>query len=221
MESRLRSILVAAFLVLAPAAASAQTLADYDYENLSFRGIGVDYGWVWPNKVEPAHTWGLRLDLGFLGPAVRIAPSVTYWSSRMKRSELERFAHQLRQLPGVSIDADDLGVIDWGDLAFSVDAQGVFTVPGNVILFAGGGIGIHALNGSGSAVDDTFIEDLLDTVAAGFAVMAGAEYEPIRHLRVYGEGRYALTSDVRYPQVRIGAAFMLPGGSNAAARSAR
>ena len=67
MESRLRSILVAAVLVLAPAAASAQTLADYDYENLSFRGIGLDWGYIWPSKVNSTPTYSLRIDLGYLG----------------------------------------------------------------------------------------------------------------------------------------------------------
>ena len=32
--------------------ASAQELADYDYENLSFRGVGVDVGFIFPN---PGH----------------------------------------------------------------------------------------------------------------------------------------------------------------------
>src|SRR5437868_5245249 len=60
--------------------AEAQTLADYDYENLTFRGIGVDYGLIWPSKVDRTGAYSLRLDLGFLGPGVRVSPSVTYWS---------------------------------------------------------------------------------------------------------------------------------------------
>ena len=73
------------------------------------------------------------------------------------------------------------------------------------------------LNGRGSTIANTFVEDLLDTVAAGFAVMGGAEYEPVRGLRLYGEARYAMTSDVRYPHIRFGAAFMFPGGGGGAA----
>ena len=37
-------------------------------------------------------TFSLRLDLGYLGPAVRIAPTISYWSSDFKRSELGRLA---------------------------------------------------------------------------------------------------------------------------------
>lgn len=226
MGRMLRWILGAAILAAAPAAAGAQTLADYDYESLSFRGIGLDWGLVWPNKVEATDAWGLRIDLGFLGPAVRIAPSITFWSGDMKESELARFADALNELPalrdaGVTVDADDLGNVEWGDLAVSIDAQGVFTVQGNIITFAGAGLGLHVLNGSGGSINDTFVEDLLDTVAAGFAVMGGAEYEPVPGLRMYGEARYAMTSDVRYPQVRFGLAFMFPGSTGAAAGGGR
>jgi hypothetical protein len=40
--------------------------------------------------------------------------------------------------------------------------------------------------------------------------MGGAEYEVGSRLRVYGELRYTLLSDVRYPGIRLGAALMLP-----------
>lgn len=221
MERMLRWTLAAALLLALPGSGRAQTLADYDYDQLSFRGIGLDWGLVWPNKVEATDAWGLRIDLGFLGPAVRIVPSVTYWSADMKRSELNRLADALNELPplideGVTIDGDDLGTVDWGNLAFTIDAQGVFTIPGNVITYFGAGAGVHVLNGSGGAIEDTFVEDLLDTVAAGFAVMGGLEYDATRHFRLYGEARYALTSDVRYPQIRFGGAFMFPRSPAAA-----
>ena len=63
-------LLVLAFGVAAPAAA--QDLADYDYENLSFRGIGFDWGFIWPTKVTSTATYSVRADLGFLGPSVRL-----------------------------------------------------------------------------------------------------------------------------------------------------
>ena len=36
----------------APATLGAQTLEEYDYENLEFRGLGVHLGYVFPMKVE-------------------------------------------------------------------------------------------------------------------------------------------------------------------------
>jgi hypothetical protein len=198
-----------------PRAAHAQSLADYDYENLNFRGIGFDYGYIWPSKVEPAAMWSLRLDLGYLGPAVRIAPGISYWSSRFRRTELERLAARLSQLPplqeqGVAITAADLGTVEWSDLALNLDAHVVWTAPLGIFTFLGTGLSLHALNGRGESIGDTFVEDLLDSVTAGAALLAGFELQPVSRLRVYAEARYTLVSDVRYPGLRIGAALMLP-----------
>jgi hypothetical protein len=212
---RLALQLAAIVLCLVPAAADAQTLADYDYENLTFRGIGLDWGYIWPSKVEATSTYSVRLDLGFLGPAVRIAPSISYWSSRMRTRELDRLADRLNRLPpleeqDVLITADDLGTIHWSDLALSLDGHVVWTAPFDIITFVGTGVSLHALNGRGDVIDDTFIEDLLDSTSAGVAFMAGFEVQAAPRLRIYGEARYTLVSDVRYPGLRVGASLMLP-----------
>lgn len=200
----------------------AQTLADYDYENLTFRGIGADYGYIWPTKVESTDHYSIRLDLGFLGPALRISSSVSYWSSSLKVQELQRLADRLEQLPalqaqGVDLTASDLGRVSWSDLAVSVDANMMWTVPLDIITYLGGGIGLHALNGRGSSIEDTFVEDLLDSTSPSIALSAGAEYQIIERLRIYAEGRYTLLSDIRYPGVRAGLSIMLPGRPAAAA----
>ncbi|MBI4410200.1 MAG: hypothetical protein HY561_10860 [Gemmatimonadetes bacterium] len=186
----------------------AQTLADYDYENLSFRGIGFDWGWLWPSKVEPTSAYSLRLDLGYLGPGVRIAPSITYWSSRMRERELKRLAERLRPL-GATVTADQLAPIDWSDLALQLDAHYVWTTPVRLLPYVGGGLGVHTLNGQGKAIQDTFVEDLLDAITAGVVVLAGLEYAPLDRFRLYGEARYTLLADVHYGGVRIGGAIML------------
>src|SRR5215510_13846069 len=113
MKKHLSCFAVAACLTMSFQGAQAQDLADYDYENLAFRGVGVDLGFIWPNKVDATLAYSLRVDMGFLGPAVRIMPVVTYWKSTFQREELERLATQLSRIPGVSIDADQLGTIDW------------------------------------------------------------------------------------------------------------
>jgi hypothetical protein len=208
-------LMLACASVLFPAPTHAQDLADYDYENLAFRGIGFDWGYIWPTKVEPTSVFTVRLDLGYLGPAVRILPSVSYWSSRFRTTELDRLAGRLSQLPplrerDIVITAADLGTVDWSDLTLALDAHVVWTTPFSVLTFVGAGVALHALNGRGEAIDDTFIEDLLDSTTAGGAVMAGGEVQPFSRLRLYGEVRYSLTSDVRHPGIRLGAALMLP-----------
>jgi hypothetical protein len=215
MRSRVRLLTLAGAILTCALPAHAQELADYDYENLTFRGIGFDYGYIWPSKVEATPMYSMRLDLGFLGPAVRLAPSLSYWSSRFRADELDRLADRLNSLPplqeqGVVITADDLGTVEWSDVTMSLDAHFVWTAPLDIIAFIGVGGSIHALNGRGDAIADTFVEDLLDSTTAGAALLGGLEIQPISRLRVYGEARYTLVSDVRYPAVRIGAALMLP-----------
>lgn len=225
---RTRNALPAAALLAAllttglPRAALAQGLASYDYENLTFRGIGADVGRIWPNKVNATWAYAIRFDLGFLGPAIRIVPTLSYWKSRLKTSELERLAGQLTELPalqaqGAVITAQDLGTVDWSSLAFGLDAQAVWTAPLHVFTWIGAGFGLYSMNGKGDAIDDTFIDDLLDTAAAGVSVMAGLEFEPAARLRLYTEGRYTVQSDIRYPTLRIGAALMFPSGTDARA----
>jgi hypothetical protein len=212
---RLSLLLTVAVLLLVPAMARAQSLADYDYENLTFRGIGLDYGFIWPNKVEPTSVFSLRLDLGYLGPAVRITPVLSYWSSHLRARELERMADRLSNLPvlldkGVVLSAADLGRVEWSDLVLGIDSHLVWTAPLEILTFVGVGASLHALNGRGNLIDDTFIEDLLDSTAAGVAILAGVEMQPVDRLRVYGEARYTLASSIRYPSLRIGGAVMLP-----------
>ena len=199
---------------LAAAPIQAQDIADFDYENLSFRGIGVDLGWIMPTRVEPEASFGLRMDLGYLGPGLRVTPTMRYWSSRMKAGEVRTLEVRLNELvdaqspPGTPPANVDLGRIDWSDLAVGVDGHVVWSVPMGFLTYLGGGAAAHIMNGSGPAVSDTFIEDLLDTVTAGFNLHGGVEYLLNEQLRLYGTLRYELLGDLRYGEVRVGTQFM-------------
>jgi hypothetical protein len=207
-----------ALVLLAGAAsrASAQGLEDYDYENLTFRGFGADYGMIWPDRVEQTGMYSLRIDLGYLGPGVRIAPSIGFWSSSLKRAERERLVDQLNEFGG-DMTVDELGEIDWSDLYFNVDAHAVWTAPLGVLTYVGAGVGVHALNGQGQSIQNTFVEDLLDSITVSGDLIAGVEYPVIPRLRLYGEARFTLMSDIHYPGIRVGASFMLPPRTTAAA----
>jgi hypothetical protein len=203
-----------AALALAWAAAAAplgaQELADFDYENLAFRGFGLEVGRLWADKVETAPTYGVRLDLGYLGPGLRITPSLTYWSSRMKASEVANLEDRLESLVareqpvGSPYPSVTLGPIDRTDLALALDAHVVWRTPYDVLTFAGGGAAVHFLNGDGSSINGTFVEDLLDSVGAGFDVHAGAEYALHPKARLYAMGRLELLQDIHYAAVRAG-----------------
>ncbi len=220
------ALIVAAGLLATAGGASAQTsLADYDYENLSFRGFSLETGYIWPTKVDATYTVGARVDLGYLGPGIRIVPGVAYWSSTMKGSEVATLERKVDELilgeigPGTGFTGVDLGTIDWSDFILSLDGHFVWAVPFDLLTFAGAGVSAHVLNGEGRAIAGTFVEDLLDAVKAGVNVHAGVEYPLADRFRFYGEGRYELLEDLRYMELRIGAQIMLTGPAPGEARS--
>jgi hypothetical protein len=217
IAARAMAVVATVVMVAAPSRASAQDLADFDYENLSFRGLGLSWGYIWPTSVEPTQTVGLRMDLGYLGPNVRVLPGITYWSSRMKRSEVQDLEMRVEELvdrqaaPGTPPALIDLGTIERSDLALSVDAQIVWRAPAGFLGFAGLGAGAHMLNGGGDAVADTFVEDLLDTVTAGANLHAGLEVPVSSGFRLFGMSRIELIENLQYVEIRFGGQFLLGG----------
>ncbi len=193
---------------------SAQELADFDYENLSLRGIGVEWGYLWPNRVETDPSFGVRFDLGYLGPGVRITPSATWWESKMVGAEVSRLETRVADLanrslaPGTAPVEVDLGDVFWRDLVLGVDAQAVWSIPWGFLSYTGVGAAAHIQNGWGEAVDDTFVEDLLDAVVAGFNVHTGLEYPVADWLRLHAVARYEWMADLRYVELRFGSSFM-------------
>lgn len=202
-------------LFAAAAGVQTQSLEDYDYENLTFRGLGVDVGYVFPNKVKGAPALGIRADLGYLGPGVRIAPSLTFWNSEMRAAELDRLAGQLNRIPplrerGVSITGRDLGTVELSAIGLNLDGQYVWLAPTRLLAYLGAGAGVYVLNGRGQVIEGTFVEDLLDSVTPSLTGLAGLEYALFDRFRLYGEARYTFMSDVRFGTLRIGGAVMLP-----------
>ena len=222
----LGAMLLCAGSLLCPDGAWGQTsLADYDYENLSFRGFSLEGGYIWPTRADPTYTVGLRVDLGYLGPGLRLIPGVAYWSSTMKGSEVRRLERNVDALVEESIDPAaqyegvDLGTIDWSDFIVSMDAHFVWSVPLDLLTFAGGGMSLHIMNGDGQAIRGTFVEDLLDSMKPGFNAHGGLEYPMSDGFRLYGEARYELLEDLRYLELRFGGQIMLSGPAPGEERS--
>jgi len=192
----------------------AQDLADFDYEDLTLRGLAFDGGYIWPTRVEPTKTLGVRIDLGYLGPGLRILPRIGFWESRMKRVEVAELEGRVNALvdassPNGTPPADvDLGQIDWSDLTLGLDAQLVWSIPFDMLSYLGLGVSAHIQNGSGAAISDTFVEDLLDGSVAGFNLHGGLEYPISDRVRIYSTGRYEVMGDLRYFQVGGGLQIM-------------
>ena len=212
-------------LSLIPAALAAQGLEDYDYENLAFRGFSLEGGYLWPSRVDPTYSVGLRLDLGYLGPGLRMVPGISYWSSSLNDDEVAKLESKVDQLildqvaPGPEWMGTDLGGVDWSDLVLSMDAHLVWAIPYDFLSFAGAGLSAHIMNGEGNAISNTFVEDLLDTVSPGFNLHAGLEYPFSDLFRFYGEARFEILEDLRYLELRAGGQIMvgssMPGETRA------
>ncbi len=211
--SRVRPLAVVAALLLALAGpVKGQEIADIDYEHLSFRGVAPEWGYLWPDRVESTSSYGVRFDLGYMGPGLRITPSLMYWSSRLEQEEVDEFSRRVAELvadqTGGAPPDLDLGTIEYRDLAIGVDAHVVWEVPFDLLTFGGAGVTMHIVDGDGASIDGTFVEDLLDSVEPGFNLHVGAEYPITNRMRLYTMGRYEVMPDLRYFQIRVGWQFM-------------
>jgi opacity protein-like surface antigen len=214
---RIMAAVTAAFLAASHAGAQEQQpprvdLAEYDYENLQFRGVGMDIGRIWPSNLEEAMPVRLRFDLGYLGPGVRIMPSIAYWKADVEQGEIEVFERQLEENnnPPLPEGTIELGDVEISDFTLQVDAHFVWTTPIDLLIYVGAGVGLHLLNGQGEGIDDTFVEDLFDSVMPGVTALGGLEYAVVDRVRVYGEAHFTVVSDILSPGIRAGAAIMLP-----------
>jgi len=212
------AVTVAGMLVTSavPREGQAQELADYDYENLSFRGISFDVGYLYADKVEDTRTLGVRFDLGFLGPGFRLMPGVTYWESTLAQTEVDEFETRLGELTEdqggtVPPGGFKLGVIDRSDVVLSLDGHYVWAVPLNLFFSAGVGLSVHFLNGAGPLIDDNFIEDLLDSVSAGFNLHAGLEFPITDRVRIGAGSKVEVLGDLNYVEFRGGLSFIWGG----------
>ncbi len=199
-------------VLVGPASLSGQDVPDIDYEHLSFRGVGIDWGWIVPDQVESAQTLGLRFDLGYAGPGLRIVPSVMYWSAPFAASEMAEFTDRIERLvedqTGLPTTLD-LGTIEYTDIAVGLDGHVVWELPLDLLTFGGMGLTAHIVDGDGPAIDGTLIEDLLDTVTAGFNLHLGAEYPVTDRFRIYTVGRYEVMPDLRYFRAQLGWQVMI------------
>jgi len=205
---RLRTLLVASALttgaLLGAGDVVAQDLAEYDYENLGFRAIGVEVVWANAKDAKGAVGFGVRADLGFLGPNVRVVPRFAFWQADIEDEAVAKVERNLEALcvpPDCRIELGELRRDYWIvglDLQWTM-ANRTFTP------YLGAGAELYILNDSGEAIDGTFLSDAV--VTAGLSGVGGLEFDPGKHLRLYAEVRGTLVTSASNLAVYAGVAY--------------
>ena len=207
-------ILAGGLAVAGPARLCSQgVLSQFTYDELQLAGFQLDVGSVSTKDLRGALIGGLRVDVGHLAPHVRVLLGLSYTRSRFTGRAVERFNRTLLKLVN---DPDsnatiDVGRVNLSDLIADVDLQYVFNEAGPVTVVAGLGGGAHIRDGSGSAINGTFLEDALDGVAPALNGTLGMEVALTPAWRLAGELRATLLSDFSTASARVGFMYRLPG----------
>ena len=211
MRKRMGALVLALVgMSVAKGAAAQEGLAAYDYENLGFRGIIGEAFVVYPNGIKSTVGFGGRVDLGYLGPNVRTQLRGGYWSSELKTAEVEEFATRIADLVeeqnGVRPTLD-LGTIERSSVIAGVDFHWVFAPEAMLRPYLGIGAELYVLNGSGMAIDGTFVEDSLDLLTLGGSAIGGLDFALGSVVSLFGEVRGSLAADIRSVGLHAGLAI--------------
>lgn len=177
----------------------------FSSENLRLRAVGVDVGVLSGTNIRGTATAAVRFDIGTVTPRVRVLLGASYFRAHMSNAALNRFAQRLRSVV-IDPSADDtirLGQIAWSDVALDLDVQYMLPRGHAVLAYAGLGLGVHARNGSGSAIRGTFVEDALDGITAGLNTTLGAEFGAARW-RAVVDARGVLASGISSIGISVG-----------------
>ncbi|MBW8839644.1 MAG: hypothetical protein JF602_07315, partial [Gemmatimonadetes bacterium] len=189
-------------------------LNQFSYENTRLSGIQLDAGILGANQLTGTTIGGVRLDFGRIAPRVRLMLGLSYFKSEFDAEARSRFE---RALDSIIIDPSgddtiDVGRISLGDIIGDVDFQYLFPQGHGIMAYVGTGVSIHLRNGSGTAINGTFVEDALDVVTAGLNGTVGFEFNIARAWRFTVEGRGVLSSGLQTASLRTGLMYRLHAG---------
>ena len=180
-------------------------LNQFSYDNLRLSGIQLDAGLLGASDLTGATVGGLRVDYGRIAPKVRLLLGLSYFHSRFDQQAINRFERRLDSIVNPSTpDNISLGRISLSDIIGDIDFQFVFPQGHGVTAYLGTGISIHARNGSGAAINGTFMEDALDVITAGLNGTMGFEFSLSHAWRFTVDGRGVLSSGLRSVSLRTG-----------------
>ena len=218
---KLECVLVLLLSIIPTFQLSAQgVLNQFSYENLRFSGIQLDVGLLGASDLTGATVGGLRVDYGRIAPKVRLLLGLSYFQSQFDQQARDRLERRLDSLVNPSTpDSIDLGRISLSDLIGDIDFQFVFPQGHGITAYLGTGVSIHVRNGSGAAINGTFVEDALDVITAGLNGTMGFEFNLSPAWRFTVDGRGVLSSGLRSVSLRTGIMYRLRGGREQGTRS--
>jgi hypothetical protein len=204
-----RPLLVAGTLLAALTGSSAaqRPLDRFSYDNLGFHGFWPEIGILTSDRLEGTVSYGARIDLGQFAPRLRMLFGVSYFRSDFKSGEIAEFETALEDV--VTDPTQDfsiaLGDIRWADLAVEMDLQYMLTpMTSRYLPYLGLGVGMHVRNGSGDAINDTFVEDALDMLGAGISATAGLDVRMGSAFVLNLGGRAVFGSDLQTVGLTVG-----------------
>jgi len=187
-------------------------LNQFSYNNLRFSGIQLDAGLLGASDLTGSTVGGLRVDYGRIAPKVRLLLGLSYFQSQFDQQARDRFERRLDSIVNPSTpDSINLGRISLSDLIGDIDFQFVFPQGHGITAYLGTGISIHVRNGSGAAINGTFMEDALDVITAGLNGTMGLEFNLSPAWRFTVDGRGVLSSGLRSVSLRTGIMYRLRG----------
>ena len=206
-------IRLALILVAVPQLVAAQGILDeFSYEGLKLSGVGFELGTTISNRLTNEVIGAVRVDYGFIAPKVRVLIGGSYFKGNFDAEEITEFEDKLR---GLVIDPTgdftvDIGTVSWSDLELDLDLQYLIQASDRVRTFAGVGIAAHFRNGSGRAINGTFVEDALDNIEAGLNLSVISEVRIIAQLDFTAGLRGGVSSGLRTISVLAGLMYRIP-----------
>lgn len=212
--------LAALLLVVAQPAAAQGFLEQFSYEGLRLSGVGVELGVMASDRLTRGLSPAVRVDYGIVAPNVRVLLGVAYSRGDFNAEEIAAFEAQLRRIVDDPTGDFTIGVgrITLSDVQADLSLQYLFDADARLTTYLGGGVAVHIRNGTGDAIDDTFVEDALDTIAAGLVASLGAQFALTPGLHLTADFRGGLTSELRTASARGGVMIRLPRPAGGPAR---
>lgn len=203
--------LVCCLCCLARPVAAQSFWEQFSYDGLRFAGIGVEAGTVLSNSITTEAVGGLRVDFGTIAPRVRVVVGGSYFRGDFKPERIAEWEARLQDvLVGCSCDSVSVGTISQSNIEVFLALQYLIPPVGRLQPYGGLGFSAHIRDGDGAAIDGTFVEDALDTVAAGLDAAIGFELAVLTRLSLLAEGRGVLTSELRSFSARGGLMVRFP-----------